>query len=596
MSSRRLLTAFFLVAALAHGGSLQAQPFPLTPSSGSDQPAPAADDKPSLPPPEQEAQGTCRTPRQAWLQLLYWLQKRENRWEPGKAAACFDSSRLSRAEAGERATMLKELLDARNAWLEIDEIPTDPRYRDSQSGTYRYLDPVVQERIGPELYLVRHPSSQRWLFSADSLDMVPELYPRALQRIQAHLPAWSKVLILGIELWKYALIGLLFALAMAVKSLVIMALDRYMRRLVRRSKLQALDRLVERAQGPIGGLTMALVFTLALPYLLLPGEATLVANLAIEVLATFSGVWLAYRLIDVLSDFLSERASATESKLDDQLIPLVSKTLKFFVVVVGSLFVLQNRGVNVGSLLAGLGIGGVAVALAAKDTLANFFGSVMIFIDKPFQIGDWVVLGSTEGIVEEVGFRTSRVRTFYNSLVTVPNALVTNSVVDNYGARRYRRYSTTLGLAYDTPPEKLEAFCEGVRALITRTPGMRKDFYMVELKGFGASALEIMVYCFMDTPTWNQEMRVRTNLNLDIIRLAKDLGVSFALPTQTVHINSMPQPGESWPSHSGPQRPDELVDVVQGYAPGGDRGRPQGLRLAGNYDCDAPRVRGSEDG
>ncbi|ACY16993.1 mechanosensitive ion channel family protein [Haliangium ochraceum] len=544
-----------------------------------------------------EANGTCETPRQAWLQLLYWLQKNEGRWEPERAAACFDRSELdSAALAAERAEMLKEVLDARSAWIDVDALPTNPNYTDNETGLHRYTNPAVRDRIGPELYLVRQPSSRRWVFSAASLAAVPDLYPKTIKRIQDSLPGWSKALLFGIELWKYGMIVLLFFVAWLVKSAVVTILGRYMRRITRHPRLRYLDRLVEHAQGPIGALTMALVFSIALPYLLLPGQAARVADFALELLITFAAVWLAYRLIDVVSDFLAARAATTDSKLDDQLVPLVTKVLKLLVVVIGGIFILQNRGVNVGSLLAGLGIGGLAVALAAKDTLANFFGSLMIFIDKPFQVGDWVVVDSTEGVIEEVGFRTSRVRTFYNSLVTVPNALVTNSMVDNYGARRFRRYKTTLGLAYDTPPAKIEAFCEGVRALIARTPGMRTDFYMVEFTGFGASALELLVYSFMDTPTWNEELRTRSNLNLDIMRLAHDLGVSFAFPTQTLHVSSLPQMGASVPSHSGPSEHDELAAVVKGYARGGDRGLPSGSTVAGNFDCDAATSKSDEDG
>src|SRR5690606_24921192 len=143
---------------------------------------------------------------------------------------------------------------------------------------------------------------------------------------------------------------------------------------------------------------------------------------------------------------MATKAESTDSKLDDQLVPLLRKAMKIFVVLVGALFLLQNLDVNVASLVAGLGIGGVAVALAAKDTIANFFGSLMIFIDRPFQIGDWVKIGETEGIVEVVGFRSTRVRTFYNSLVTVPNAHFTEAAIDNLGMREYRRTSTVLNL------------------------------------------------------------------------------------------------------------------------------------------------------
>jgi MscS family membrane protein len=244
----------------------------------------------------------------------------------------------------------------------------------------------------------------------------------------------------------------------------------------------------------------------------------------------------------------------------------------------------------VGSLLAGLGLGGLAIALAAKDTIANFFGSIMIFIDKPFQIGDWVVIGSTEGIIEEVGFRTTRVRTFYNSLVTVPNAKVVDTAVDNYGARRYRRYHTTLSLTYDTPPEKLQAFLEAVRALIAGMPHMRKDYYLVEFKDFGESSLEVMLYCFMVVNDWSEEMRTRTQLNLEILRLGRELGVSFAFPTRTLHLETLAQLGESRPSHSGPREREELVALIDSMGPYGAGAQVKALSRGYDNSPDWDRV------
>jgi MscS family membrane protein len=269
---------------------------------------------------------------------------------------------------------------------------------------------------------------------------------------------------------------------------------------------------------------------------------------------------------------LDRRAAKTATKLDDQLVPIVRKSLKLVVSIIGTVFILQNLNVDVGSLLAGLGLGGLAFALAAKDTVANFFGSIMIFIDKPFHVGDWIQIGDdVEGTVEEVGFRTTRVRTFYNSMLTVPNARVTDSCVDNLGARQYRRYKADLSLTYNTPPAKISAFCEGVRQLIESLPGMRKDFYLVEFTEFGDSGLNIMVYSFMHTPDWDTELRVRTNFNLAILQLAEDLGVEFAFPTRTLHVDSV-APTQKQASIARKEfTVDELNRVAAEYGPGGKR-------------------------
>ena len=557
--------------------------------------APAAAKQP-LPSEEAEVNGTCATPRQAWLQLLYWLQK-GTRWKPALAAACFDTSGLppgdAKKQAGALAVQLKEALDASGALVSTDKAPTDPNYADEDSGLARYEDPAVAEHFDG-VYVARSRNG-RWLFSRDTLERIPGMESAVSGTLKRILPDWARHSFLGVELWSYLGILALIFVAMLVQKLAVFIIGTYARRLMGH-RFKYLGTALRKADRPIGGLAMALVFRIGFPMLLFPIKVSQLATIATQALAAYSGVWLAYRLIDVLTDFLEAKAAHTETKLDDQLVPLVSKTLKVFVSVVGGIFVLQNLDVDVGSLLAGLGLGGLAFALAAKDTVANFFGSVMIFIDKPFQIGDWIVMQSVEGIIEEVGFRTSRVRTFYNSVVTVPNSLVVNSTIDNWGRRQYRRYITTLGLTYDTTPDKVQAFCEGVRAIISGLPGMRKDYYMVEFKDFGASALEIMVYCFMVAPTWNDEMRTRTRLNLETLRLAQKLGVSFAFPTQTVHIETLPQLGEARPSHGGPKQPGELIDVVEGFGPGGGLGHPKGVKLSPGYYCDVKNVEAGDGG
>ena len=162
-------------------------------------------------------------------------------------------------------------------------------------------------------------------------------------------------------------------------------------------------------------------------------------------------------------------------------------------------------------ILTGLGIGGLAFALAAKDTLSNLFGSLTVLIDKPFRIGDWVNIGGIEGIIEEVGLRSTRIRTFYDSLITVPNGTLTNVHVDNYGQRRSRRLNTKIGVQYDTPPERLEAFCEGIRELIRNHLKLKKMGFMCTLIQWETSLFKFFFMYFLLCPTG------KMNLNQDIV-------------------------------------------------------------------------------
>lgn len=507
--------------------------------------------------------GTCRTPREAMLQLLYWIQDADQRIDPARAAMCFERGALTPEAVAERALQLKRMLDARGLYVDVEAIPTDPDHT-SPTGIHRWWLPELDA-----IEIVKR--GDRWKFSEATVKAIPGLYaataPPMFERLVASLPDSFHSEVLGVAVWQLCGILLIILLALVLQRIVVFLIGTYLRRAVGRFELRWVDSAITRIARPIGGLVMAGVFAWFGPWLQMSVRVSHVMRLATVALAVYSVAWLAYRLVDVLTDWLMVKADSTSSKLDDQLVPLLRKSLKLFIAVVGTIFLLQNLDVDVGSLLAGLGLGGLAFALAAKDTLANFFGSLVVFIDKPFQIGDWVVIAGVEGTVEEVGFRTTRVRTFYNSLVTIPNAKMTDTTIDNYGARRWRRYVANLGLTYDTPPARIAAFCEGVRGIIQRLDGMRRDYALVEFNSYGDSGLNVMVYCFMDAPDWTAELRIRTALNLEILELAADLGVSFAFPTRTLHIDTQAGPRELAPR---PQLDrDQLADIVRRYGPSG---------------------------
>jgi len=254
------------------------------------------------------------------------------------------------------------------------------------------------------------------------------------------------------------------------------------------------------------------------------------------IIFTVGAVVTAHHIVDVIALYFEKIALESDNKFDDILVPLVKKTGKFFVFAVGVIFIGDSLTLDMKSILTGLGIGGLAFALAAKDTLSNLFGSLTVLIDRPFRIGDWVKIGEIEGAVEEVGLRSTRVRTAYDSLITLPNGQLTSIQIDNFGQRRYRRLNTTIGIQYDTPAEKIEAFCEGVRQIIINHEHTRKDYFHVYFNNMGDSALEIMLYVFWQVPDRSSELAERHRLLIDIFRLGNKMGVEFAFPTQTLHV------------------------------------------------------------
>lgn len=274
-------------------------------------------------------------------------------------------------------------------------------------------------------------------------------------------------------------------------------------------------------------------------------DFTVVFQLA-KIISYVGFVLLGWRFTDLLQYHLSVKTQQTESKFDDLLVPLITRVLKVIVFMIGVLSVAELLKLPLASLVAGLGIGGLAIAMAAKDTIANIFGSVTVVSDRPFNIGDWVKIGNHEGVIEHLGFRSTRIRTFYDSLVVLPNSILLTSVVDNLGQRQFRRYSTKLDVIYSTSVQDINLFCDGIRQLILDKPYTKKEGFYVYLNDLSHSSVQILLYCFFQVPNWEEELKARHDLLHDILVLADKLGVNFAFPTQTLHIDSI----QSLPNNS----------------------------------------------
>ncbi len=453
--------------------------------------------------------------------------------------------------------------------------------------------PVQVHPQYPKIRLVRQ-SDGRWTWPATSLERVEAAYrAQSSGPWVSRLPSWMKSGVGDLKLWQILSLLVVLLVGVVARKLIEFVVHNRVKRLAERWGQAWASSLIAVFASPGATLVSALLLGVTYPWLGLPLWLGTLLSLVVQVLTIVSVVWATYRMVDVLSAVMIARAEQTDTKLDDQLVPLVRKSLKVFTVIAGALVVLQNLNVNVGALLATLGVGGVAVALAAKDTVANFFGSLMIFIDRPFQIGDWIRVDGAEGTVEEVGFRSTRIRTFYNSVITVPNAKFTEAKIDNMGLREFRRCSFSLGLTYDTSPEQMQAFVEGIRAIIQANPSTRKDMYEVHMSGFGAATLDVMVYYFFRVETWSDELRERHNVYLEIMRLAEGLGVSFAFPTQTLHVDYTQAPDRRVLEATGDE---QLAEVIHAFGPGGNQARPAGPKLTHGYIPSSHPAHHSGDG
>lgn len=288
-------------------------------------------------------------------------------------------------------------------------------------------------------------------------------------------------------------------------------------------------------ERPIAWIFMIAIWIFALQAVKFSGQIAITLQHLLNAFFAYQVVKLVYYAVEAIGKVMAHYTKKTESLMDDQLVPFVTKSLKVLVVILGVLLVLQNFGLNVMSLLAGLGLGGLALALAAQDTAANVFGSITILLDQPFKVGDWVKIKDIEGTVEDIGFRSTRIRTFYNSRVTVPNSIMAKENIDNMGARPARRVRQILGLAYETPPDRIEEFCSRVRFLLNQNHIVVPNSVIVSFTGFAESSLNILVNCNIQVSLGTEELAFQQNIYLEILKIAAEMKVDFAYPTRTVY-------------------------------------------------------------
>jgi len=475
------------------------------------------------------------------------------------AVSTFDLSDVSQLIRKERGRDL--------AWMLLEVMDRTRIVGVSKLSNRTTGKPYIFQKYNAGMVQVSRVADGRWLFDKGTVVNLPaildeladtakvkgkdkagdEFYLPWHIRIRAKLPDHFKQEGFLLENWQWLGILVVIVIGVLMDKLVSLLLRSLVRFWRNRAKHAEFHGISDQILRPLGLMAMAVLWWVGINLLGLQEEAMLILLVAVKFLAGVSGVWAAYRLVDLLGAYLMTRAHRTDSKLDDMLFPLIPRSLKIFVTVVGAVFVAENLNMDISSLLAGLGLGGLAFALAAKDMVQNLFGSITILLDRTFSVGDWIVVGDTEGTVEGIGFRSTRIRTFYNSTVTVPNSRFITAEVDNMGQRRYRRLKCNLGLTYDTPPDRIEAFCEGVRELVRQHPYMRKDYYHVYLNQYAASSLDVLVYVFWETPDWSTELRERHRFMLDVLRLAQRLKVEFAFPTQTLYMKPEGSGAETGP-------------------------------------------------
>ncbi len=500
-----------------------------------------------------DAQKVNESPYHVIYNHLYYLQ--DDSYDPSMSARSFpEVNALQNQKSGIK---LKQILDGKGLYLDMDVIPKNPNYKDSISG----LSKFILDAKEPLIYVEK--VNGKWSYSKNTIKAIPALFNETFpfgQNVEVYFssPFWKSKFI-GLKAWQWLCLFVLLIIFVAVFYIVKSISSLLLKLFTKSSRLKkfiADQHNVAKSERIFGLWIAAVVVKYVLPTLQLPPRISSILTKGIEILAVIFFVLLILKIVAVIFDYFGKLADRTENTMDDQLLPVIRKIVSGIIWIIGIVFVLSNLNVNITALLAGLSIGGLALALAAQDTVKNFFGSVMIFLDKPFQIGDWIHFDDVDGVVEEVGIRSTRIRTFSNSLVYVPNAHLADATIDNLGLRKFRRYKTELGITYDTQPEIINLFVEGIKEIINAHPTTRKDYYEVSLNSFGASSLNILLYVFFEADDWSKELRGRHEVMYAIIKLANDIGVRFAFPTQTLHIEEFPEKKSTTPDQ------DAVSEVV----------------------------------
>ena len=504
-------------------------------------------------------------PKSAVYTHIYFLQ--EDSYQPKKAAKTIYG--LTEKAAISKAIKIKKVLDGKGLYIDFNRIPIQNNYKDSIGylSVHKYI--LFPERM-PKIAVEKIENN--WYYSKETIASIDELYkevfPWYVEKIQHIIPVSGHTKLFGIELWQFVAVIILVVLAFFVflifKKIAFSMLQKIQHYITKNNNTKIeVKTVLKKLAHPISLLITLKFIDVVFPSLQFPLAINKWVFLAINIAETVFWIYVLLKLIKVIMQIYTEITSKTESKLDDQLMPILNNLLTGLVFIFGFFKVLQLFGVDTTTILAGATIGGLAFALASQDTVKNFIGTVAIFLDKPFQIGDWISSGEVTGTVEEVGFRSTRVRAADSTVFQIPNSKLSEMVINNSGLRLFRRYNTNLGLRYDTPPELIEAFVNGVRQIIKEHPETKSDSYNVEFTGFGDSALLIMMNVYFKSLAWGTEQSSKHRLHMAIIKLAAELGVEFAFPSTTVTIEQFANNGNLLPKYNtDEQKISNSIDKV----------------------------------
>lgn len=445
----------------------------------------------------------------------------------------------------ERQANLLFAIFNRTQFIHLESLPVDPN--GPPFTLFSYRNPATGSVIG-EIVLSRQ-SDGAWRFTAGTLSELEAIWKFVQDRpvlvglkdinpiafepdiwLRDRMPVSWHAPLAGLQRWQW-LVMLSLVLGSAIVALVIRSIGRaiFARRFQGEESEGSRKSLVALGRS-LGWIIFLTLGRYGVPFVGLPdwleGFLTLLCSAGLA----FAWCWFLFTLLDRLLHFFSDRAARISDRGQRLVVPVIGRFGRVLIVLGVSIVVLSRMGVNVVGIVAGLGIGGLVLALAAKDSVENLFGSFTILVEMPFGIGDWVKIGDVEGVVEQINLRSTRVRTFRDSVIILPNKNLITAAVENMGARRYRQFQTTVGLSYDTPPALVSQFCEQVITRMRGMPAILPDKARCALHDFSASTLSVLLSCYISTPDYDEELVVRSQVMRAVLEVADSLQIDLAVP------------------------------------------------------------------
>lgn len=495
---------------------------------------------------QKEQKVDLSTPNSTLYTHIYFLMP-EN-YDIAKSAATVKG--LPKGEAQFIAKRIKEIFDGNGLIIDFSEVPIDANYIDTVDFGVRTLEHNANRYAPfpvrlPEVYIEK--SGNNWYFSEETIENLDKVYkdtfPIEFSWFNKRFPEFFKTTVNDVLIWKpvAVLITLIICVILfyILEPVLFFLLRLFQRLFFRKISDGRTMKVLHELAKPIVFIVIIRFINKVLPSLQMVKLNALMLT-GLKIAETVFWIFVVLKLLKVILNFYHEHNPEEKTKLDRQLAPILNKVMQGIVVFIGFLHILTLFGVDPTTVLAGASIGGVAVAFAAQDSVKNLIGTMVIFLDKPFQLDDWIEFAGVEGSVERVGFRSTKIRAADTTLFQVPNSKISEADINNKGLRVFRRYTTEVGVRYDTPPDLIEAFVVGIKKLIALHPSTKSQSYNVDFISFGASSLNIMVNVYFKGLDWGQEQESKHILHLGIVRLAESLGVQFAFPSTTMMIEEFP--------------------------------------------------------